>query len=122
MIKSKRHRQGCLGWPLSSVIIRLITADGKISSKEVEYLNNTFGFDYTLDELISVYDSCKDNIEHAFDENFENGITYMRKINTKLADAYKEILFLICEIIIESDGVKTESEVKEVKRLLEMCK
>lgn len=107
---------------LSSVIIRLITADGKISSKEVEYLNNTFGFDYTLDELISVYDSCKDNIEHAFDENFENGITYMRKINTKLADAYKEILSLICEIIIESDGVKTESEVKEVKRLLEMCK
>ena len=57
------------------------------------------------------------DIGHAFDENFENGITYMRKINAKLADAYKELLSLICEIIIESDGVIAESEIAEVKRL-----
>lgn len=62
-----------------------------------------------------------DDIGQAFDENFENGITYMRKINAKLADAYKELLSLICEIIIESDGVITESEISEVKRLKAMC-
>lgn len=106
---------------LTSVIIRLIATDGKITQKEVDFLNETFDFEYTLDELIDVYNSCKDDIGHAFDENFENGITYMRKINAKLADAYKELLSLICEIIIESDGVITESEISEVKRLKAMC-
>lgn len=106
---------------LTSVIIRLIATDGKITQKEADFLNETFDFEYTLDELIDVYNSCKDDIGHAFDENFENGITYMRKINAKLADAYKELLSLICEIIIESDGVIAESEIAEVKRLKAMC-
>lgn len=106
---------------LASIIIRLIAADGKITQKEVDYLNGTFGFEYTLDELIEVYNSCKDDIGHAFDENFENGITHMRKINPKLADAYKELLYLISEIIIESDGVVSESEIAEVKRLKALC-
>ena len=106
---------------LTSVIIRLIATDGKITQKEVDFLNETFDFEYTLDELIDVYNSCKDDIGHAFDENFENGITHMRKINANLADAYKELLSLICEIIIESDGVIAESEIAEVKRLKAMC-
>lgn len=72
---------------LTSVIIRLIATDGKITQKEVDFLNETFDFEYTLDELIDVYNSCKDDIGHAFDENFENGITYMHKINAMLADA-----------------------------------
>ena len=106
---------------LISVIIRLIAADGEITQAEVDYLNETFDFEYSLEELIAVYNACKDDIGHAFDDNFENGITYLRKINAKLADAYKELLFLICEIIIESDGVIAESEVSEVKRLQAMC-
>ncbi len=106
---------------LSSVIIRLIASDGKISEKEVQYLNETFGFEYTIDELTDVYDSCKEDIGHSFDEEFENGITYMRKINSKLADAYKELLSLVCDIIVESDGIISESEIEEVKCLKAMC-
>ncbi len=106
---------------LTSVIIRLIASDGKLSYKEVEYLNETFGFNYTLSELIEVYNNCKDQIDRSFDENFENGISYLRKINEKLADAYKELLALICEIIVESDGVIAEAEIAEVKRLKAMC-
>ena len=108
-------------YDLISIIIRLITADGEISEKEVTYLNETFGFDYSVDELVDVYDSCKDDIGNSFDENFENGITYMRRINSKLADSYKELLALICEIIINSDGVINGSEVSEVKRLKALC-
>ncbi len=106
---------------LVSVIIRLIAADGVISHKEVVYFNETFGFDYTIAELQDVYNACKDDIGHAFDENFENGITVMRKINAKLADAYKDLLGLICDIITESDGIIAESEIAEVKRLKAMC-
>ena len=107
---------------LTGVIIRLIAADGNIAQKEVDYLNETFGFDYTLEGLVYVYNSCKDNINQAFDENFENGITYMRKINTKLADAYKELLYLICEIIINSDGMITQEETVEIEKLKNICK
>lgn len=106
---------------LTGVIIRLIAIDGNITHKEVEYLNKTFGFNYTIKELVDVYDSCKDDIGNSFDENFENGITYLRKINSKLADSYKELLSLICQIIIESDGVIDASEIDEVKRLKAMC-
>lgn len=45
----------------------------------------------------------------------------MRKINTEPADAYKELLYLIYEIIVASDGVIAKSEVDEVKRLKAMC-
>ncbi len=106
---------------ISSVIIRLIASDGNITSKEVDYFNETFGFEYTVEELTEIYNSCKDDIGHSFDENFENGITYMRKINAKLADAYKELLALICAIIIESDGIVADEEIAEVKRLKAMC-
>ena len=106
---------------LTSVIIRLIAVDGNISQKEVDYLNKTFGFEYTLDELVEVYENCIDNIDETFDENFENGISYMRKINGKLADAYKELLSMVCEIIINSDDVVSSAEIDEVKRLKEMC-
>ena len=107
---------------MASIVMRLIATDGIITEKEVEYFNQTFDFDYTLEELTEVYDSCKDNIVgHAFDESFENGITYMRRINSKLADAYKELLALICDIIINSDGIVAEAEVDAVKGLKAMC-
>ena len=102
---------------LLSVILRLIASDGEFSEKEIDYLNKNFGFDYTVDELVAVYESCKEEIESAFDENFANGITYMRKINLKLADAYKELLELICDIIIESDDMVSDEETKIIHQL-----
>lgn len=106
---------------LVSVILRIIAADGTITDREVTYLNETFGFAYTTEELTEVYDNCAEDVGCAFDETFENGITLMRAINAKLADAYKELLGLVCEIIIYSDGVLTPSEVEEVLRLKSLC-
>ncbi len=106
---------------LSSIIIRLIASDGNISEKEVAYLNGTFGFNYTVDELREVYDNSRDDIGTAFDGSFENGISHMRKINPKLADAYKELLALICTIIIESDGITAKEELAELERLKALC-
>lgn len=105
---------------LVSVILRLIAVDGKISEKEAEYLNENFCFKYTTDELTDIYKSCKEGISHSFDEQFANGVTYMRSINVKLADAYKELLGLICDIIIESDDIIAPEEVEEAKKLKEL--
>lgn len=95
----------------------MIAADGEISEKEAEYLNKNFGFEYTAEELADIYESCEEEISHSFDEQFENGVTYMRSINEKLADAYKELLGLICDIIIESDDVISPEEIEEVTSL-----
>ncbi len=105
---------------LVSMIVRLIAVDGKITRREAIYLDQTFEFNYTLDELIEVYNDCKDNLGEDFDKNFKQGIDLMRGINARIADSYKELLTLICEIIIESDGVVAESELAEVKRLKSM--
>lgn len=104
-----------------SIIIRLIAIDGQITDSEVEYLNHTFGFDYTEGELAEVYENCQEDLANAFDENFENGISLMRKVNGKLADAYKELLALICRIVIESDRKISPAELAEVKRLQALC-
>ena len=105
---------------LVSVIVRLIAVDGKISDEEAKYLNRNFDFDYTTDELKDIYESCRDEISRSFDEQFENGVSLMRSINGKLADAYKELLGLICDIIIASDDVISEEEKEEVKKLKEL--
>lgn len=104
-----------------SIIIRLIAADGIVTSKEADYLNDAFGFEYTPEELTEVYRSCEDEIGLAFDEDFENGISYLRELNDRLADAYKDLLSLICEIIIGSDGVVSEEEAEEIARLKSLC-
>lgn len=105
---------------LVSVIIRLITSDREISEKEVSYLNESFGFEYSVEELRDVYENCGEEIECSFDENYVNGITYMRSINPKLADAYKELLGLICDIIVQSDNFISDEEVLIVGRLKAM--
>ena len=105
---------------LVSVILRLIAADGEISDEETDYLNRNFGFEYSTEELIDIYESCEEEVSHSFDEQFENGITLMRSINEKLADAYKELLSLICNIIIESDEVIAPEEIEEAKKLKEL--
>ena len=105
---------------LVSVILRLIAADGEISDEETDYLNRNFGFEYSTEELIDIYKSCEEEVSHSFDEQFENGITLMRSINEKLADAYKELLNLICDIIIESDEVIAPEEIEEAKKLKEL--
>ena len=103
---------------LLSIILKLILSDGEISEKEVEYLNKNFGFDYSVEELSDVYENCSDEIDSYFDENFENGITFLKSINEKLTDTYKELLGLICDIIIESDEIVTPEEIETVKKFL----
>lgn len=102
---------------LIGLILRLIAADGEIHEKEAEYLNKTFGFTYTAEELAEFYASCRDAFDRAFDEQVKSGLTLMSGINGKLAEAYKELLRLMCEIITESDGSTGEAEREELRRV-----
>lgn len=100
-----------------SVIMRLTAVDGKIADEEVKYINEVFGFAYTVTELKTIYADCKDAIETVFTDGLENGYTHMKRINEKLADAYKELILLICDIVIASDGIIAAAEVQMAKTL-----
>ena len=102
---------------LLSVILSLIIADGKISDEEVKYLNDNFGFFYTVGELKNVYLNCGEEIENYFESNFQAGYEKIKTINGKLAAAYKELFELICQIISESDGVVSEEEKQAIAEL-----
>ncbi len=105
---------------LVSVILRLSAIDGNISEKEVRFFNDVFGFRYSLEELKDVYESSREDIEELSDEEFRNGITLMRSVSVKLADAYRELLCLVCDIIIESDEIVDPAELKEARRLKDL--
>lgn len=102
---------------LVSVIISLIASDGTISQREATYLNEAFGFDLSLDALVAAYENSPETIDESCNETFASGIDRLEEINPKLADAYKELLNLICQIIIESDGIVTDKEIAKAKAL-----
>lgn len=104
---------------LTSVIIRLIAADGNVTQKEVDYLNDIFGFEYTVEELAAIYDDCGEAIDSIFEDGAENGLSLMRSINEKLADAYIDLIVTICDIVIESDGVIDAAEIELAKQIKE---
>ena len=108
---------------LLGMILRLIVADGKISAKEAEALNRSFGFSQTPESLAEVYENCRDRFDLPIEVDFSESLRHLEAENTKLADAFRELLSLICDILIGSDGMITASEIEAAQRLrsLAMC-
>lgn len=102
---------------LTSIIIRLISADGDITEKEVNYINDMFGFVYTEEELTEIYEQCGEEIDTLFDEGVKNGYDLMRGINQKLAEAYKELIMIVCDTVIASDGVIDKVEISLAQKI-----
>lgn len=99
---------------LISVILSLIAADREISGAEVRALNENFGFSCTAETLRLIYENCGEEIESYFDLRFVEGYETLRQISGKLADAYRELFDLICDIIAESDGAISDAELEKL--------
>ena len=102
---------------LLGMILRLIVADGKISAREADSLNECFGFSQTPETLSEVYENCRERYERPIEDDFTESFRLLAAENEKLADAYRELLSLICDILIESDGMITASEIETAQRL-----
>lgn len=63
-----------------------------ISNKETEYLNRNFGFEYTTEELMDIYESHEEEVRYCFDEKFENEIIIMYSVNEKLRMHIRDFL------------------------------
>ena len=103
---------------LVSLILRTITADGWVSDREVDYLNKLFGFSYDSGELEQVYDGCSDMLgSESFDNDLKDGIARLRENSALLADAFVELIELVSNIIVRSDGFVTDEEKAEIARV-----
>ena len=108
---------------LVSTLLRTITADGWVSDREVAYLNQLFGFDYDSGELEQVYDGCSDMLgSECFDKELTDGIRRLRECSEPLANAFLELIDLVCDIIARSDGFVTEEEKTEIERIRNLVK
>jgi len=102
---------------LVSVIVKLIVSDGEVTQEEVDYLNELLGFDYGIEEVSDIYEDCGDAINAFFDEELENGIDMLQKVNVKLAEAYADLLVSACDIIAESDGLVMGEEIELARKV-----
>ncbi len=96
---------------MTSIVLRLTVADGRVTPEEVRYIEEMFGFRYTQQEVWDIYRDCQAGIDTVFDTEAENGYSRILAVNEKLGAAYKELVCLICTIIIESDGILEGREV-----------
>lgn len=101
---------------LTAVILRLIASDGVVSRKEAEFVNLAFDLNYSVSELQAVYENCRDYIGASFEELFAGGVGMLKKINPRLAEAYRRLLSLVCAAVAESDGVVSPQEAAEAAK------
>ena len=99
-------------------ILRLVVADGIISEKEVEYINKTFGFNYSKEALAEAYADCKEVLGGEYDVQLKRDLAELKSINENLALRYVDLVESICNIIIQSDGVIDQREMGEARKIL----
>ena len=102
---------------VTCVIVRLIASDGVFRQKEVDLLNDALGFAYTVEELEAVYDDYSEKIDVLFEEELPASIEQLEELNPELADDYRSMMRLICDVIIEADETVTEREKEDAEHL-----
>lgn len=101
------------------VIIRLVTADGKIDEEELAFLNDALGFEYKAEELEVLYKNDGDRIDAYFETELDDSLAMLRGINEKLAESYKSLLIMIGMIVTHNDGAVTEGEKAAAQKLID---
>lgn len=114
--------EGYFSNDFTGIILSLIAVDGNISDRETDYVNKAFGFEYSTDELSALYKNCIENVEESFEDNFKNGLLRIESIDRNVAKLYKELVTMLCEIIINSDGAVTPPEAEAAMEILKLCK
>ena len=98
-------------------ILMLISADGEFEEEEAKYINDIFGFRYTVDELKEIYRTNGGDIRNMLENEIPAGYRRMKSINSALAEHYRNLILHICGIMAESDGIIEVEEVQETEKI-----
>ena len=88
---------------LMSVVLPLIAVDGKISEREVEYVNRIFGTEYSLPDLRVICMDVEDVDYKEIDERIRETSELLKVINKELEESYRDMYVALCELIEVSD-------------------
>ena len=106
---------------LMSCMLRIIGSDGNISRREAEFFNACFGTENTVQELDRMYDDSEDILSgEEFETRLREDFAQLKRINTPLADSYRDLWLSACEILIASDGQLLPQEIESAKRLKQL--
>ena len=108
----------CFG-ALMGILLSLINADGNIGEGEAEFLNRSFGFSYTVDDLLALYGDLGREIEGGSAENAAAAMDLLRQSGEDVAEAFRDLALLACDIAGESEDGMLESELEMIRQLRE---
>ncbi len=107
---------------LTGAILSLMVADGNVGERETEYLNQTFGFNYSVDDLLALFRfSARDLRENAV-ANVKDAAEKIRLADEALAGSFADLLSLACRILSESDDGVLTAENDLIRRLEEAAR
>ena len=98
-------------------IVLLISADGEFSEEEAKYVNDAFGFRYSAAELKELYRTNGSDIRNMLENEIPAGYRKMKAISGELAAQYRNMLYQICDIVAESDGIVHIAELKQIEAI-----
>ncbi len=101
---------------IMSVILHLISTDGRFTEEEAEFVRDAFGFNYSVKDLEEIYRTNGENITQFFRESVPRGYREIKAINPKLGEHYKTMLMNACELATACDH-KTDVEQQRIDAL-----
>ena len=100
-----------------STLLRLVASDTLFSDKEIKLIQNVFEIEYSRDEIVKLYDEIDYHENTArYIERLNNYYTKLCERDPVLGELFRSIESIICEIVIELDGVYAE-EVELAKQI-----
>lgn len=103
---------------LMSCMLKIIGSDGNISRREAEFFNTCFGTENTAQELDEMYDESEDILSgEDFETHLREDFDMLKRVNSSLAESYRELWLSSCEIMIASDGQLLPQEIEAAKHL-----
>ena len=91
-------------------ILQVMSVDGVFERPEAEVLNALFGTQYTPRELSDMYQSAKPTLQAYLNEDSDDALTLLQKIDPNMAESYRNLILEACRIVSLSDGVAEKSE------------
>ena len=91
-------------------VLQVMSVDGVFERPEAEVLNAMFGTQYTPRQLSEIYHSAKPTLQAYLNEDSDDAITMLGKIDPNMAESYRDLLLEACRIVSLSDGVAEKGE------------
>ena len=103
---------------IMTVILHLISADGRFSEEEARFVADAFGFRYTAGELAQLYREQSDEIDRFFREEVPQGYRKMQALSPSLAEHYRDLLLQAGELAAQA----SDDVARDEQRLMDVLK